>query len=260
MKSNNSSETVVSIERALIILKRLAAAKGEVGVRGLSRDLGYSAAVTQKTLNTLKLHDFVQQNSATGRYSLGFGTVRIGLAMLDRLDVVRIAHPQMKDLTNVTGETTFLAIRDGLNAVYINKVRSPNAIRMDAEIGSNRPLNCTAVGKALLAWASPELISEMIQADAFVKSTENSIMEPDVLETQLVKVRELGYVLDQREFHKDGICVAAPIFDPNGDVIASITISGLASRMEGRLEEHAALVMEKASAISETLGFKGDLF
>ena len=260
MKSENSPETIVSIERALIILKRLASANGEVGVRGLSRELGYSSAVTQKTLNTLKLHDFVQQNPATGRYSLGFGTVRIGLAMLDRLDVVRVANPQMEALTTVTGETTFLAIRDGLSGVYISKVRSPNAIRMDAEIGSNRPLNCTAVGKTLLAWAPPELISEMIQAEAFVKATEKSIVDPEVLEAQLVKVRELGYALDLREFHNEAICVAAPIFDPSGDVVASITISGVASRMESRLEEYAKLVIEKSNVISKTLGYKGDRF
>ena len=255
MKKPNSPETILSIERALVILKRLAAYKEEVGVRDLSRELGYSPAVTQKTLNTLKSHDFVHQNEATGRYSLGFGTVKVGLAMLDRLDVVRIAYPHMEALTDETEETTFLAIRDSLYAVYISKVISPNVIRMDAEVGSNRPLNCTAVGKVFLAWGKDDLLTKMFEAEAFVQATENSITDPEILMDQLKLIRQQGFALDQREFHKEGICIAAPILNQTGDVIASITTSGLASRMEGRLDEFSAFVKKKGVLISRSMGY-----
>ena len=257
MQDSKNPETILSVERAMVILKRLSDSKKGIGVRDLSRELGYSPSVTQKTLNTLKCHDFVQQDTGTGRYTLGFGTVRIGIAMLDRLDVVRIAQPYMEELTSETRETTFLAIRDGLNAVYINKVTSPNAIRMDAEIGSNRPLNCTAVGKVHLAWGPASLIDEMVQENAFGKQTENSIVDAELLRDQLDQIREIGYALDIREFHNEGICIAAPIFDQSGTLVASITTSGLDSRMENNIDPFALLVIDKANVISKTLGYKG---
>jgi len=255
LKDIKAPETVLAIDRALVILKRLASTKEEIGVRELSRDLGYSPAVTQKILNTLKAHDFVHQNVDSGRYSLGFGTVRLGISMLERLDVVRIAYPHMESLTEETEETTFLAIRDQLNAVYISKVTSPNVIRMDADVGSIRPLNCTAVGKVLLAWATEDALSKLIKEDGLVKATEKSIIDPEFLKAQLDTIRNRGFALDEREFHNEGICVAAPIFDQTGEVIASITISGLASRMEGRLTEFASLVKTKAEAISKAMAY-----
>ena len=255
MKKSTTPDTFLSVERALIIMKYLADRKIDVGVRELSRELGYSPPVTQKILNTLKAHGFVRQDEDTDRYSLGLAALHVGQSVIARLDVVRISKPYMEQLTAETQETTFLAIRDGNHIVYVDKIPSPNAIRMDAEVGAIRPLNCTAVGKALLAWGPPELLTDAAASGAFVKATPNSITDPKVLEQELQQTRERGYALDMREFNPEGICIAAPIFSQSGCVIASITTSGLASRMEGNLERFSQLVIDAATKISTQCGY-----
>jgi len=255
MDTQNTSDTILSIERALVILKRFADRKEEIGVRDLSRELGYSPAVTQKILNTLRVHDFVRQNSKTECYSLGLGVVYLGMAVLAQLDVVTVAKPYVAALTEETQETTFLAIRGGTSAIYVDKEISPLSIRMDAKIGSLRPVNCTAAGKIFLAFSDEDLITEAEKTGTLVKATPNSIVDPEELRKEINKVREQGFAIDNREFLSDAMCIAAPIFNQNGKIVATITTSGPVSRMEDQVNELITLVKEKAARISIELGF-----
>jgi DNA-binding IclR family transcriptional regulator len=161
----------------------------------------------------------------------------------------------MVELTNKTEETTFLAVRDEYRAVYIDLVKSFHPIRMDAEIGSQRPLNCTAVGKILLAYGPPQVIYEASEAGAFVKSTKNSITDPKTLEKALEGVREKGYAIDEEEYNAEAICVAAPIFGPAGQVHAAVTASGPSTRMRPRFDDIIDLVKDCASEISIKMGY-----
>jgi IclR family KDG regulon transcriptional repressor len=252
---NDSADTILAVERAIIILQNLAASKDEKGVRDISRELGYSPAVTQKILNTLRIHDFVQQNEDTQRYRLGLGSLNVGLSVLAQTDVVKIARPYMEELTAETGETTFLAIRDVYRAVYIEIVKSPHPIRMDAEIGAHRPLNCTSVGKILLAWAPSGIVSNAEKAGALEKSTKNSIVEVDALEAELINVREQGYALDNEEYNAEAICIAGPIFGQDGKIFAAITTSGPSFRMKDKISVFSNLVKTSAAEISLKLGY-----
>jgi DNA-binding IclR family transcriptional regulator len=247
-------DTVLSVERALLILKRLAELREEIGVRELSRLLGYSPPVTQKILNTLKVHGYVSQNENTDRYALGPAALQIGMAMLSQLNIVRVARPFMERLTEETGETTFLAIREGLWAIYVDKEVSANPIRMDADVGVSRPLNCTAVGKVFLAFNKGDLLSEAAAAGVFTKFTPNSIVDAMELKEELGEVHRLGYAIDQREFHPEAICVAAPIYGVGGKLIGSITTSAVATRVENRIDQIAALVTDAAAQISRNMG------
>lgn len=255
---NDSSETILSVERTLLILRRLAETKGAIGVRDMSRELGYSPAVTQKILNTLRVHGYVITNEDTHWYSLGPAALQLGMAMLSQLNVVRIARPFMESLTEKTGETTFLAIREGLRAIYIDKEVSSNQVRMDAEVGGSRPLNCTAVGKIFLAFDDRKLINEAAAAGAFVKSTPNSIIDKVEIEQEITRTLQNGYAVDYREFHLEAICVAAPIFGSNRKPIAALTTSGLASRMEGNIDKIAELVKDIANQISNSMGYNAN--
>jgi len=250
------SKTILAVERALIILNFLSESGEGFGVRDLGRELGYSPAVTQKILSTLKVHGYVQQDEDTERYRLGVSALHLGLSMLSRLDVLNVAHPFMESLTHRTGETTFLAIRDDVAAVYIDKVTSPHDIRMDAKVGARRPLNCTAVGKVLLAWGAAGLVSQLVEHGAIKQQTENSITDPQELEEELARVRERGYALDCREYLVDAMCAAAPIFGQDGQVVASVTASCPAFRVEDRIEEIAKSVVSSAAKISAQLGYR----
>jgi IclR family KDG regulon transcriptional repressor len=254
--TTKTSETILAVERALILLKHIAEADEEVGVRDLGRELGYSPAVTQKILNTLKAHNFVEQNEETERYRLGMGALQLGLEMIARLDLVNLAQEPMKALTAATEETTFLAIRSDMHAVYVGKVTSPHAIRMDAEIGARRPLNCTAVGKVLLAWAEDGLVQRLENEGMLENRTANSITSLKLLRDEIKNIRKLGYAVDRQEYVDDAVCVAAPIFNREQQIVGSITTSGPSFRLMDRIEEVAALVMDKAEEISDALGYR----
>ena len=256
MNSNDTEVTILAVDRALVILKFLARRKTDMGVRDISRELGYSPAVTQKILNTFKAHSFVQQDLDTQRYQLGTGALHVGLAVLEQTDLLKVARPKMIELTNKTGETTFLALQDEYRTVYIDRVKSPHPIRMDAEIGAHRPMNCTAVGKILLAFGPPGSVSAAFDSGAFVKSTSNSIVDLKMLEMELERVREQRYAIDNEEYNSEAMCVAAPIFGPNCQICAAITTSGPSFRMKHRVSEIIDLVKAQAAEISAQLGYK----
>jgi IclR family acetate operon transcriptional repressor len=256
ISSPKSVDTILAVDRALLILKKMANSNEEFGVRDLSRELGYSPAVTQKILNTLRVHGFVRQNEKTDRYSLGPTTLHVGMALLSQLDIVQVARPYLEALTAETGETTFLAVLDGTTAIYVDKVVSPNPIRMDAEVGVSRPLNCTAVGKVLIAYDRDLLLSEVIASGAISNPTPNSITDPDELKKEIERVRQEEYAIDNREFHAEAICVAAPIFGPDGRILASVTTSGVATRIEDNLKQVIQSVRDVASQISAEMGYQ----
>ena len=176
--------------------------------------------------------------------------------MLARLNLVNIAQKQMQALTAETEETTFLAIRNDNQAVYIHKVMSPHMIRMDAEIGAQRPLNCTAAGKILLAWAETDLLLQLKDQGLISKRTPNSITEIDALQSELAEIRTQGYSIDRQEYVADAMCVAAPLFDRDHQLIGTITTSGPSFRVKDRVEEIAALVIARANKISDALGHR----
>lgn len=249
-------ETILGIDRALIIMKYLADVKEEVGLRKLARDLGYSPAMTEKILNSLIKHGFVWQNEETGNYKLGLGLVKLGLAALSKLDLIQLAHPYIEELTNKTRETTFLAIQNGNSAVYVDKVASPMPVRMDAEVGVGRPLNCTAVGKIFLSYSPPHTTVRVAEAGGFFQFTSKSIMDPAILEQELIEIRKSGIAFDWQEFNCDAICIAAPIFAYDGKVAAAVTSSGPTFRMKDNIELYTQYVKDIACQISAELGYR----
>jgi len=248
--------TILAVERALIILNRLADAPDGLGVRELSRTLGYSPSVVQKILNTLKAHKFVEQDPSNGNYSLGPALLTLGLHMLSRIDVRQTARPHMERLSAASGETIFLGIRSGHQAIYVDKVTGNRPMWIDAALGAQRPLNCTAVGKVLLSGLSHEEIVKLARSGAFTAHTPNSITDLDALVQEIARVRERGYATDEEEFLPGAKCIAAPIKNHEGEIIAAITISAPAFRVDEHREEWVRLVRETAAAISTDLGYR----
>ena len=247
--------TNLSVERALIILRHLSHTDQGMGIRELSRELGISPAGVQKIINALHKQGFVAQNEEDKRYTLGPDVLQIGLAMLSRLEVRRVAHPFLASLAEATGETAFLGIRDGDDVFYIDKVLPDTDIRMDATLGLTRPYNCTAVGKMILAHLPAEDLERLIAGDRLVQATVNSITDPARLADELETIRQRGYALDCEEFKPGVSCVAAPIHDHNGQLVAAITVAGPAGRIEANLDPIIEQVLAKSHAISTQLGY-----
>ncbi len=245
----------VAVERALILLRYIIENEDGLSIREVGRELGYNPATVQKLINALKAQGYVIQDELTDRYHLGPAAINLGLTALSRLEVRQIARPHLEALGAETGETAFLAIARGDHAVYIDKVVSDHPIRMDAPLGIDRPYNCTAVGKVLLTGMQDSDVERLADIGVFEKRTENTIIEIRDLIDEITQVRERGWAMDDEEFSLGVSCVAAPIYDHEGSIVAAITVSGPLERVTKKLDSLIDLLESKAAKISKEMGF-----
>ncbi|MEW8958211.1 MAG: IclR family transcriptional regulator [Moorella sp. (in: firmicutes)] len=249
---------ILSIEKSLKILEALAAAGEGLGLSELSRRLSLNKSTVYRMLTTFKVHGYVDQEPVTGKYTLGFKILELSSSLLERLDVRAVAHPFLKELAEKSGEVAHMVIRDGTEAVYIDKVEGNRTIRMYSQIGRRVALHSTAVGKAILAFLPPEEVEEIIGEKGLPAFTPRTITSLTTLQAELAGVRERGYAVDDGE-NEEGIrCVGAPIFDHQGQVIAALSISGsvITVTLE-RLPILGLLVRRASGEISRRLGYKG---
>lgn len=244
--------SVMAVERALILLRYITDNEGGLSIREASRNLGYSPATVQKIVNALNAQGYVVQDDLTERYHLGPEAVQLGLTALSRLDVRRAARPYLEELSRESGETAFLAIARGHYAVYVDKAVSDQPIRMDAPLGEDRPYNCTAIGKILLAAKADEDIEEL--SEYFTKRTEHSIVDIQTLRAEIAAVRENGWAQDREEYAYGVGCIAAPIYDHEGQVAGALTVSGPADRLANNLEQIVSMTKTYADKVSLELG------
>lgn len=246
----------LAVERALILLRYIIDNPDGLSIRGASRSLGYNPATVQKLINSLSAQGYVVQDELTERYHLGPGAVQLGLTALSRMDIRRLARPYIEALQSECGETAFLAIPRGNHVVYIDKVVSTQPIRMDAPLGIDRPFNCTAVGKVLMADLPAKELERMASAGIFERRTERSICNVDTLSAEIERVRKQGWARDNEEYNPGVGCIAAPVRDHEGQIIAAVTVSGPAERVEEQLDYIVAKVTTHAASISEEIGYR----
>lgn len=224
--SNHEGTSVQAVHRSLTILEELAKFQKGCGVTQLAQQTKLHKSTVHRLLATLMSKGYVLKNIEDDKYCLGMKILYLSGSILDRMDVRIVAKPYIESLSHRVKEIVHLAILDDNEAVYIDKVENTeNTIRMYSKIGKRVSLHCTGVGKVLLAWmpeGQSEVVLKSLKMQAYTPNTITSIQK---LKKELIKVKENGYALDNVE-HEDGVrCVAAPIFDMNCNVIASISIS-----------------------------------
>jgi len=234
----------VTIERTLLILKRLADENEGIGVRDTAKMYGMSPAAVQQILTTMDEHNFAEKDEQTQLYKIGPAAVEIGLKNVSKMTIREVARPFLKELAQRVGETALLAIIKKSEAIYVDKCLSSQEIRMDPQIGGRRPLNCTAVGKSFLANMSQEEVLRLSEKGQFIKSTVNSKTDLPEIEADLDRIRVDGYAVDNEEYLEGAMCVGAPILNRDGFAVASLAASGPADRMRNNLEEIIKVVLE----------------
>src|SRR5579863_2540337 len=193
--------------------------------------------------------------SADGLYRLGVACFAVGQAALNQLDVRRVSLPYLEDLNRQTRETIHLTLRNGLSAVYVEKLDSPEQLRIHSRIGAAVPLYCTAVGKVMLAYMSDEERERVLPLLGLKRLTANTVGNLQELAAELYRVRKNGYACDLEENEPHIRCVAAPIWDHAGSVNASLSITAPVVRMPvARLRQLAPLIQKSGLQISRELG------
>ncbi|NLX92167.1 MAG: IclR family transcriptional regulator [Firmicutes bacterium] len=252
---------VQSLERALNILEVMAREGAPISVTELAEKVNLKISTVHRLLSTLSFRGYVEQDPEDNKYKLGLKLLEIGNSVLNHSSDIRtIARPYLEELVEKCNETANLAILDETDVVYIDQVESKNLIivRMFAQVGNRGPVHCTASGKALLAFYPEAKIDEIIEKLEMVKYTNETITDRNHLKKELQRIRQDGYALDWGEREEHVRCIAAPIFNFEGKVIASISISGPSTRITTYYmkNELVDLIMSTAANISQKMGYK----
>jgi DNA-binding IclR family transcriptional regulator len=195
--------------------------------------------------------------SEDGVYQLGIACFAIGQAALGQLDIRRVSLPYLEELNRKTRETIHLTLRHGLSAVYVEKLDSPEQLRIHSRIGAAVPLYCTAVGKVMLAYMPDEEREKVLPQLGLKRLTPNTVGNLQELGAELYRARKNGYACDLEEHELHIRCVAAPIWDHAGEVTASVSITAPTVRMAvTRLRQLAPLIQTAGLQISRELGYR----
>jgi len=196
---------------------------------------------------------------AEGTHYLGIACFSIGQAAVGQLDIRRLSLPYLRELNLQTRETIHLTVRHGLSAVYVEKLDSPEPLRIHSRIGAAVPLYCTAVGKVMLAYMPPDEQERVLPELNIKRQTANSVGNLQELKAELYRVRKNGYACDLEENELHIRCVAAPIWDHTGSVQSAVSITAPTVRMPvTRLRQLAPLIQKAGLQISVELGYQPD--
>ncbi|HET9308974.1 MAG TPA: IclR family transcriptional regulator [Candidatus Sulfotelmatobacter sp.] len=192
-----------------------------------------------------------------GTHYLGIACFSIGQAAVGQLDIRRLSIPYLRELNQQTRETIHLTVRHGLSAVYVEKLDSPEPLRIHSRIGAAVPLYCTAVGKVMLAYMPADEQERILPELNLKRQTANSVGNLQELKAELYRVRKNGYACDLEENEMHIRCVAAPIWDHTGSVQSSVSITAPTVRMPvTRLRQLAPLIQKAGLQISLELGYQ----
>ena len=249
-----SGQVVRVVDKAFSALQVLSQVDRDMDLAGLAEKTGLPKSTLVRLLHTMKLHNIVQQDSKTRRYRLGWGLIHLGKAAEHQVDLERIVRPYLEQLANETSETASFATLEGTRAVYLAQVLTDSIIRGVPPIGAELPLHCTAVGKVLLTSFSDEQIEKLAAENGLTRMTDRTIDNTEQLRREITIVSEQGYALDNEEAERGGRCIAAPIHDETGQVIAALSITGPTSRIQlDSVDEYAQIVKRVASKVTEAL-------
>jgi IclR family KDG regulon transcriptional repressor len=253
--------SVQAIERGCRILDHLSRGKQSYSIQDLSLNLNLPKPTIHRILSTLRHFGFVSQDEISKEYHLGFRLVELGYTVLDQIDLRKVAEPFLSNLASQAQETVHLVILDQGEIVYLDKVEKvegPKSLRMVSRIGMRNYAHSCAVGKMLLAFLPDRERDAIIAQKGLPRMTQNTIVHPEELIEHLARLKTQDYAIDDEE-NEEGIrCVAAPVRNDRGEVVAAISISGPSVRLtEERIHsELRTKVMKTALEISNKLGYK----
>lgn len=254
--ANRKGGHVQSVDRAVTVLEFLGR-RGWARVTEVANALDIHKSTAYRLLTTLRDRGMVEQSAVTEKYRLGFGLVLLASAVTADLDIVRCARPVCERLSEGTQETVTVAVLEGDDAVVIHQsISRSSALNADWD-GMHTPLHATAAGKIFLAHMPGDQRRRILKGP-LERFTENTMVDPAILEGRLRESRAQDYAYTAEELELGLNAVGAPIRDANGSVVAAVAVSGPAFRLPaGSMREMAETVREAAAEISQCLGFRG---
>lgn len=251
---------VQTLGKALDVLRYIknnATADG-VSIAELSEYLNMGKSTVHRLLDTLLAYNFVEKTYTNSFYKLGWGIYDIGSSVPFQHSLTNTNfYPLLEELCNECSETVNFGIMNNNSIVILYKAEPNIKIRANVNIGGNEPLYCTAIGKLFLSSLSVQEVKEYFKHTEIIPYTNNTITTAERMFPELSKISQAGYSIDNEEFYAGLICVAIPVYDYSGKMIAGISISGPSERMvQNKIDLVLPKLMSSCEKLSKYLGYR----
>jgi IclR family KDG regulon transcriptional repressor len=257
MNKQPSRKVIASVQHALDILNLFARNHAELGNSDIARMLDMNPGTAAGLIYTLRINNYLDQNPENRKYHLGMKLAERAAVLLDGIDLRKVATPILENLLEWSGESVNLAIRDGQEVVYIERLFGSHPLGIRSELGKRAPLHSTALGKVILAHLGPNDIQSILLDYKFTSVTPKTIINLEEFLAELEKVKSNGYAVDEQENELGGRCLAAPIMDHTGKSNAAISISAPIQRFPiEEISEYGKKIKSAAEIISMEMGFQ----
>ena len=258
MDTNSGPTTrkkIASVQRALDILNLFNNGHVELGNAEIAKLLDLPIGTASGLIYTLKSNNYLDQNPANRKYRLGLKLAERAAVLLDQLDIRKVAAPYLEELRDWCGESVNLAVRDGVEVVYIERMFGDHALGIRSELGRRGALHSTALGKAIFSFLPASEQKSLLTNYKFTPVTPLHHNRQENILNELTLINKRGYALDEQENELGGRCVGAPIFDRTGYPIAAVSVSIPIQRFPDKdIEKFGKKLISTAEKISRQMG------
>jgi IclR family transcriptional regulator, KDG regulon repressor len=246
-----------SVRTAARVLRTFSGVDSELGVSDVSRRLGIGKSTAHRMLATLAAERLLEHDPVTGRYRLGLALYELGTAVSEHVDLHAAALPVLSTLRHRTGEMVHVAVLDGLEVVYVERLESHHMLPIFRRVGHRLPAHVTSSGKVLLAALPREELLTRLAGRTLIARTPRTITDHGALLAELDQVAARGWATNIEEGQLGVTSVGAPVRGGDGRVMAAVSVVAGAARIRGTaLSQAVGLVVEAAGVISARLGYR----
>ena len=249
----NYIEVMGKIFAVLEHFVEVGATRKSVAFADLARAVPFARTTVHRILYSLEKLGYVEKDEFKSHYQLAPKFFELTGPAVHFRRLQSIAKSVMQNLLLRFGETVNLGVLEDGEVVYIDVLQSPSALRIAAVPGERNPVHCTSLGKAMLAFLPESEVRSILEHNPMIRRTPKTITQQKHLLEHLSAVRERAVALDMEENVNGVVCVASPIFDQSGKVIAGLSVSGPATRMDPKLAQVQEEIRSSASALSRML-------
>jgi IclR family KDG regulon transcriptional repressor len=254
-KRKRKSAPVGVIAKVLRILELLDSCPDGLQLKDVAEKTGINKSTALRFLSHLEAEDYLLRD-AGGAYMLGLRLMRLGSSKSYEKMLIKMSRPAMENLRKITSETVNLAVLHGVNILHLDALDSPHQFSIVSQVGRTGEIYSTALGKAIVAFMEDgPRKDEIFNSIQFVAKTPRTIMSIGRLKEDLAHTKRQGFSHDDEEAFAGARCIGAPVFGPDGNVIAAVSISGPISRIpKQRLQHYGGLVRQAAKEIAASIG------
>ncbi|MBU9737496.1 IclR family transcriptional regulator [Diplocloster agilis] len=249
--------------RTLDILTYVSGSRRPVTPKAISEALNIPLAGTNDILDTMvRMEYLMQPDKGVRAFAVGIRAFEAGAAYIQGADLLKAAKPYLREMSRETKATAFLAVRNKDKIVYLDKVEGSAAVITTAQLGSSKDMYNTGLGKAILASMPVAEVERIYEGRELIPQTSNTIRDIEGLKKDLFQTRQRGYAIDDCEGENTVYCIAAPIRNYEGNVIAAVSIANFKENgRQAENAEHVRLLLDNARRISGQMGYTGkDLY